>query len=278
MKWIDYREKLSIGFSDNGKKKMLANNVATFIKNGAINSDYTADDYYRFCLMTGTLYAESYPETEGLYRLFTKTNLTIPEIISYYIAFVNAQEKKNREATVRHRAALIEIFGEFLDDLNIQYEVFEDNDGYFVFPKGALELDNALVSQPLEWLMAYPRAHKTYCTALKQYSDGEYIRDVADNLRKALEDFLREFLSNEKDLNGNKKEAEAYLKKANANPQLVNMFCALLTHYYLLNNDIAKHNDKVDKTYLEFLLYQTGVFIRMLIVVGQEYKEVSHAD
>ena len=52
MKWIDYREKLGIGFSDSDKAKMLANNVATFIKNSALNSSYTTDDYYRFCLMT----------------------------------------------------------------------------------------------------------------------------------------------------------------------------------------------------------------------------------
>ena len=61
MKWIDYREKLGIGFSDSDKAKMLANNVATFIKNSALNSSYTTDDYYRFCLMTGTPYSIPYP-------------------------------------------------------------------------------------------------------------------------------------------------------------------------------------------------------------------------
>ena len=38
MKWIDYREKLGIGFSDSDKAKMLANNVATFIKNPIISN------------------------------------------------------------------------------------------------------------------------------------------------------------------------------------------------------------------------------------------------
>ena len=74
----------------------------------------------------------------------------------------------------------------------------EDKDGVFIFPKGAKELDDALVSEPLEWLREYPQAHKTYCIALKQYSDGIYIRDVADNLRKTLETFLQEFLGNTK--------------------------------------------------------------------------------
>lgn len=274
MKWIDYRNKLGIAFSDNDKAKILANKIATFIKNGALNSSYTTDDYYRFCLMTGILYSTPYPETQGICRLFSAKGLSIPQIISYYVAFVNTQN----DATKSHRKTLIKILGEFLEDLNIQYEILSDKDGYFIFPKGAAELDDALVSQPLEWLKEYPKSYKTFCIALRQYSEGIYIRDVADNLRKTLEDFLREFLNNNSDLNKNKKEAEAYLKQANADPQLINMFGSLLTHYYLLNNEIAKHNDKVDKTYLEFLLYQTGVFIRMLIVVKQEYKEDTHAD
>ena len=80
-----------------------------------------------------------------------------------------------------------------LEDLNIAFEVIKDDNGIFVFPKGAKELDDALVSEPLEWLKDYPKAHKTYVNALKQYSEGIYIRDVADNLRKALEEFLQEF-------------------------------------------------------------------------------------
>ena len=132
------------------------------------------------------------------------------------------------------------------------------------------ELEDALVSEPLEWLKEYPLSHKTFCIALKQYSDGSYIRDVADNLRKALEDFLREFLGNNNDFNKNKKEVENYLKSQSVDSHLITILCSLLNHYYLLNNEIAKHNDKMDKKYLEYLLYQTGIFIRTLIVVKRE--------
>lgn len=90
------------------------------------------------------------------------------------------------------------ILRRMLDESNISYEVLQDNDGYFVFPKGAEELDDVLVSEVLLWLQNYPKTQKTYITALRQYADGIYIRDVADNLRKALETFLQEFLGNEK--------------------------------------------------------------------------------
>lgn len=263
MNWVDYREKLGIGFSDMGKAKLLSNKVATFIGNGKLNENYTTDDYYRFCLMTGISYSYPYPTTSYLKTLFSKNNLTIPKIISYYVAFVNTQTSCEES----HRTVLFEVLGEFLDDLNIPFEIMWDDDGGFVFPKGAKELDDALVSEPLEWLKDYPQAHKTYCIALKQYSEGIYIRDVADNLRKALEEFLQEFLGNAKNLESNKTEICKYLGTHGVDAGITGLFQPLINSYKNINDRIAKHNDAVDEKLLEFLLYQTGVLIRMVISI-----------
>ena len=130
---------------------------------------------------------------------------------------------------------------------------------YFIFPKGAIELDFALVSQPLEWLKDYPKSHKTYCTALKQYSDGIFVRDVADNLRKTLEGFLQEFLCNDKNLETNKNEICKYLGAQGIDAGISGLFQPLINAYKNINDRIAKHNDKVDKKVLEFLLYQGKV-------------------
>lgn len=266
MKWFDYREKLGIGFSDEDKTKKLGNMIATFIYNGKMNERYSPEDYFQFCLMVGIDYSSSQRPVFLLKSLFTQNGLTIPSIISYYVAFVNTQTRRR----IEHRRELMDVLCRFLNKLNIPFEIIWDDDGGFVFPKGASEFDDALVSEPLEWLKDYPNAYKTYCIALKQYSEGVYIRDVADNLRKAFEEFLREFLGNNNDLNKNKKEIELYLKAQNADSKLITMLVTLISHYYLLNNEVAKHNDKMDGKYLEFLLYQTGVFIRMLIVVKME--------
>lgn len=263
MNWIDYREKLGIGFSDMGKAKLLSNKVATFIGNSKLNENYTTDDYYRFCLMTGISYSYPYPTTSYLKTLFSKNNLTIPKIISYYIAFVNTQTS----STEKHRKELIEVLGGFLNDLNIPFEIIWDDDGGFVFPKGARELDDALVSEPLEWLKDYPNAHKTYVIALKQYSEGVYIRDVADNLRKTLETFLQEFLKNTKNLETNKNEICKYLGEQGVDAGISGLFQPLINSYKNINDRIAKHNDAVDEKLLEFLLYQTGVLIRMAITI-----------
>ncbi|MCR4953190.1 MAG: hypothetical protein K6A43_03865, partial [Treponema sp.] len=136
-----------------------------------------------------------------------------------------------------------------------------------------------LVSEPLEWLKDYPQTQKTYVIALKQYSDGIYIRDVADNLRKTLESFFQEFLGNKKNLANNINEVFKFLGAHNAEPELSGSIKDLLSKYDTLNNKIAKHNDKVDARYLEFLLYQTGIFIRMLITVkNSDAKETLNAN
>ncbi len=284
---IDYRRILGLAYDDKTKANYFFAQMYNFFLN--VNGDPDRFDplvEQSFCNRIGMpmkkentilLQFDDNDEPRGLQRAWIyleKHQTSLLDFLFCYVMLINSYAQGRK----KEKNILIDVLRNALDSCQISYETFSDEEGIYIIPKGAKEFDDALVSQPLEWLRDYPKAHKTYCVALKQYSEGIYIRDVADNLRKALEDFLREFLENEKDLNCNKKEAEAYLKQANANPQLVNMFGSLLTHYYLLNNDVAKHNDKVDKTYLEFLLYQTGIFIRTLIVVRQEKEEAPHAD
>lgn len=188
--------------------------------------------------------------------------------IAIYIAFVNTyvetlhSEWGKRESFVR---ALINLMSE----AKIGYEIQNDKEKneYFIFPQGAAMLDNKLVSDTLEWLDSYPASQKIFVIALRQYADGEYIRDVADNFRNALEDFLKEFFGNTKNLANNVKEVGAYLKAQGGDSEIVKILVGLISCYDTLNNKIAKHNDKVDAKFLEFLMYQTGLFIRMLIVV-----------
>lgn len=105
---------------------------------------------------------------------------------------------------------------------------------------------------------------------MRQYSDGIYIRDVADNLRKALETFLQEFLGNTKNLETNKNEICKYLGEQGVDAGISGLFQPLINAYKNINDRIAKHNDAVDKKLLEFLLYQTGLLIRMVITVKAE--------
>lgn len=267
MKWIDYREKLGIGFDDNQKFEMLSAMLKNYVVN-VIEENYDENSHLNYCQMVGEDYYDYHRPYQHLRDSLDRCKST-EELVAKYIALYNTYSPGGGgySYNIVGKVQVLGCLKEALERLNIKYEIFEDEDGVFIFPLGAKELDNALVSEPLEWLKDYPKARKTYSIALQQYSEGQYIRDVADNFRKAFEEFLKEFLNNNNDLNKNKKEVELYLKEQNAASQLVTMLGSLITHYYMLNNEVAKHNDKMDARYLEFLLYQTGVFIRMLIVV-----------
>lgn len=282
MDFIDYRDKLGIGFNDEQKCQMFLKksfNMLNTLTNGSYSIEYS--EYWNFCMDTGS---QLNPRLRGansgcarfehcVQMLYTHIE-SMSEFLAYFVWFANSVHTKKLSDIDWNRSQFINFITIVLEESHVPFDLLENDGKYFIFPKGAVELDNALVSDVLAWLADYPKAHKTYCVALKQYADGIYIRDTADNFRKALEEFCQEFLGNTKNLANNITEVFQYLKNHNAEPEVASMIKSLMNTYDTMNNKIAKHNDKVDEKYLEFLMYQTGVFIRMLIVVDQSSKGV----
>lgn len=284
MKWMDYQKKLGLNFDDNRKALRFYAQIHNYIDDAAF-IDFDRNIEKIFCNMIGVpIVPDADPfalfgdQPQGLQRAWiylSKRQTYFLDFLSCCVALINSYPKKQKAIKNGLRDVLLNA----LDDCQVSYEIFNDEDGIFIFPKGAKELDDALVSEPLEWLSNYPNARKAYVTALKQYSDGIYIRDVADNLRKALETFLQEFLANDKNLETNKNEICKYLGAQSVDAGIAGLFQPLINAYKNINDRVAKHNDKVDKKLLEFLLYQTGVLIRMVLVVKQaEVEGVTDAD
>lgn len=276
MDWIDYREKLGIGFDDEDKTKLFYNRMSNLFDVLISDTDafVTVVEYHDFCMDTGTRlnlnileHYQDYERFKACVHIIQKHETVFTDYLAYFVWFINSLSD-DKERTW-NRQAFKKMLLYHLREAHIQFELLEDDNKVFVFPKGAVELDNALVSEPLEWLKDYPLAHKTFVIALKQYSDGIYIRDVADNLRKALEAFLQEFLNNTKNLETNKNEICRYLGEQEVDAGISGLFQPLINAYKNINDKIAKHNDAVDAKLLEFLLYQTGVLIRMVLSVKQ---------
>lgn len=265
MKWVDYREKLGIGFDDEGKFRMLSNILQNYVDN-CLGECYDEMSHLNYCQMVGETYYDHYRPYQHLRKSLEECRSSA-ELISKFIAVYNTCRLTYDGYRTVSKNDILNCLKEALDRLNIGYEIVSDEDGVFIFPKGAEELDAALVSEPLEWLKAYPNTHKTYVIALKQYSEGIYIRDVADNLRKALESFLQEYLGNTKNLETNKNEICKKLGEKGVDPGVAGLFQPLINAYKNINDRIVKHNDAVDEKLLEFLLYQTGVLIRMVLSV-----------
>lgn len=274
MDYLDYRERLGIGLSDIEKQKQFINRIRVFVQ-ARTDIEFNRIQENAFAYLIGEA---SIIENELLnsinmdfglnepinlqrvwYYLEKKQNNFI-DFLATIVVFAN-----NYSGKKEYKNRILDAIKSALSDSHIKYDVLKDKDGIFIFPKGAKELDDTLISEPLEWLNDYPKSRSTFCRALKQYSDGEYARDVADNFRKALEEFLQEFLENEKNFETNKIEICKYLSEQGADANIGAMLSALLNSYKKLNDSVVKHNDKVDEKFLEFLMYQTGLFIRMII-------------
>ncbi len=268
MNFIDYSEKLKIGFNDVNKLQMLKNKISNILKRNVPHIYIDIDDIFLFYQMLGCEFDDTFYSDNLEYAVLVKLDdaYSLKKYISIYIAFVNTFRNKP-QIKYSNRKYLCNMLTDTLIDLKIPFELKRDGKEYYLFPKGAEELDDTLVSQPLSWLEDYPTAHKTFVVALRQYADGVFIRDVADNFRKSLEDFLKEFFSNTKNYSNNISEVGNFLKSAGLDSEITNIYVNLCKAYDTLNNKVAKHNDMVEPIYLEFLMYQTGLFIRMLIVV-----------
>jgi len=134
-------------------------------------------------------------------------------------------------------------------------------------PAGAKELDIALVDQVLMWLDSAPLARERFTAALSLYGKPDRVRDVADNLRRSLEETLRHVLGNSKSLENQKSELGSYLKKRGVAPEVANGYWQLIDLYTKFQNDRVKHGDKVLEKEIELVLYLTGTFIRFLVTL-----------
>lgn len=274
MDFLDYREKLGIGFEDSEKQELFMTKIQVFLQS---HNDYpfSRKQEIDFCFQIGeecfsdndTVLNINWKksEPEGLQKAWTYFENKKGDFKGFLVTIVAFANAYYEDSDVK--ADIYSTIKQALTESHIPYEILTDDDGLFFFPKGAEELDDALVSEPLMWLESYPKAHSTFCRALKQYADGEHTRDVADNLRKALEEFLQEYLENNKNLETNKNEVCKFLGEKGVDAEFCSMLHSLLNTYKTINDKYAKHHDALDDNLLEFIMYQTGVFIRMLIVV-----------
>jgi len=286
MKWVDYREKLGIGFKDDEKCKMLKNKVSLFLDE---IGGYSDSEYREYSSMVGE-YVGIFISTplDGLKQSLIDRTTSLSEFVSKYIAFYNTYDEQGFYDMSTHqyyyswqlthdgfvsKKEVMDCFQTFLNELNIPFDVYKDEDGLFIFPKGVPEFDDALVSGPLQWLSAYPMAEKAWSKALREYAANEpqNASDVADKFRKALETFFQEFFGGSKTLENYKSEYYGeYLKQRNIPKEISGNLETILQAYTNYINNYAKHRDATSDKVLEYLMYQTGNIMRLLITLKQE--------
>ena len=269
MKWIDYREALGISFSDSDKTNMLASKIIVMFD----RLSYSGMPHEEEIVICSNYFSDVGETNPNLYYAFheVKQNIIrhkdILGLISYTIAFSNAAKKARKE---QFGEIVLKRLEAFLDEIKIEYEIIKDCDGCFIFPKGAKELDEANVNIPFEWLLEYPSARKAMENALRAYSNKELPSQVADLFRKALETFIQEFFGRAASLEKLKPVVGKYLKDNGVPKELSSNFEAVLQMYTNYMNNYAKHGDKTERKYLEFIMYQTGNIIRFVISLSDD--------
>ena len=265
MNWIDYRKKLGIGFENEEKAQYLSNRLSVLLD---IVSDSNLENEESICRK---YFIDVYEKPQRYYT-WNEVKKSIEKetescaMLSKAIALANCFYLFNNATAGYYIESYIK---QALDDLDFPYEIIRDDDGFFVFPKGAKELDEAIVSIPFEWLQKYPPARHAMSQALVEYSRSNNYSNVADLFRKALETFFQCFFKSNKSLENLKSDYGQFMKERGIPKELSNSLETVLQMYTTFINNYAKHADKTKKECLEFIMYQTGNIIRFVISLSQ---------
>ena len=274
MDWLDYRERLGIGFEDYSKFNLFIVKIENSLQiiNKETQAGLLLEEYYRFCNMTGVAINVDVPHyltgIEAVLRELNNHKKDFHDYLSYVIALINSSENDNYSRC--NKNTLTNLVKSSLESCHIKYELLNEGNNIFVFPKGVEAFDNALVSQVFYWLKEYPKTHKRWEKALKAYSvaEEENAGDVADLFRKSLERFFQEFFDGNKSLENYKSEYGSYLKDNGIPAEISGNFETLLQQYTnYMNNYSSKHGAGTHLNILEYLMYQTGNIMRLLITL-----------
>lgn len=127
------------------------------------------------------------------------------------------------------------------------------------------EIDEALISDTLKGLEAYPEAHKLYKQALTGFNSGTDERHILDDLRLSVEYFLRSILNNGKTLENQIPFLGKYQKDKGISSEISNTFLRLIEIFGKYQNTYVKHHDKVKHSEIEFIFNLTNTFYRFLL-------------
>lgn len=274
MDWVEYRELLGIGLNDKEKYEKLITNVFSVLN--TFTGFVSKNAYIKFCLKTGIkVFQDDYLDDnyyDNVISDLSEHTRKPKEFLSYYVMFANIVNSSEDCTVVGYSENIDYIFvlKKQFETFHIEYDLVEDKDGVFLFPKGVAQFDKELITEVLLWLGDYPNTKKAWIQALKLYSNADKdnsASNVADMFRKTLESFFKEFFKSEKSLENLISEYGKYLGDNGIPKEISNCYVNLLKLYTAYNNNYAKHNDKVEKNVLEFIMYQTGTIIRLLIQI-----------
>ena len=150
-----------------------------------------------------------------------------------------------------------------INDGNIGIRIIKNKDGdYITYPQGEPMLDEKVVDRAL--LSLDGDSAKEYKKALKAYASRKW-NESSNGTRRALEEYLRQYLNNKKGLKANIETIGGFLKESgvaeHCRISIVNQIKTLENQY----NSGSKHNSKTQgAAEAEYLIYSVGVIVNTL--------------
>jgi len=169
--------------------------------------------------------------------------------------------------------AFIERIRKVIDDSPlISLKVVKRGDEVTLYPGGAKLLDERVINDNLDWLENHPAASKHFASALEIYlkKDKSKYRNLLDELRSSLEKLVRGILGRKSNLENLGTPLLQWMEDKGAHVQIRNLFEKLLACYTQYHNDAVKHGEGWSEKDIEYMIYQTGVFMRLLLVLNGE--------
>ena len=185
--------------------------------------------------------------------------------------------------TIRHLQALLWVFEKAdspkLDDLvkavnraidlspTVHIRLRKQGNSVAVCPAGAKLLDEACVNETLAWLVDDPKVAERFQNALDicLRKDSKQYRNLLDELRVALETLVRRVLGNRRNLENQQEPLGQWMEQRGVHTHVRNMYCQLLRRFALYQNDAVKHGEEWSPLEVEFMIYLTGTFMRLLL-------------
>lgn len=160
---------------------------------------------------------------------------------------------------------------------NVSFQISKKGKQVIIYPYGDPFLDKGIIDCVLAGLEDYPKVAKHFETALRIYQSGETdkYRNLLDNLRFAFEQLLKSILNNQKSLENQKTFILPWIKDKGLHDDAVNLYEKLLSTYVNYQNKAVKHNEAFSLDEVEFMIYLTGNFMRLIIQLATQEKNVA---
>lgn len=121
------------------------------------------------------------------------------------------------------------------------------------------------IKKVIEWLVPYSKAHDSYVSALKKFDNNQFDRSLLDDLRFSMEQFLKEFLQNDKPVEKQNADLKKYLKEMDITPQVTSMYDVIYSKFCDYQNKNVKHGVSFSHLEVEFVIEITSSLMRLLL-------------